>query len=129
MVGPFLSLRFPNELFEYLRLVYLTPEDLAGRSLEEVPFADPINMENELNVLASIEAACTGGLQSYSTTEEEDAKLINDPKMFNMLGKTQRMAIKHRRSEKRLLKKTAAAVRQQQLNLKSGKRSLYPPTE
>lgn len=86
-------------------------------------------MENELSVLASIEAACTEGLGLYSTTEEEDAKLINDPKLFNMFGKTQRMAIKHRRSEKRLLKKTAAAVRQQQLNLKSGKRSLYPPEE
>jgi hypothetical protein len=28
--------RYPNELFEYLRLVYLTEEDLAGRKLDEV---------------------------------------------------------------------------------------------
>ena len=121
--------RYPNELFEYLRLVYLTPEDLNGQNLEDVMFADPISMENELGVLASIESACMDALQNYFTTEEEDASMINDSSLFNMLPKTQRMAIKHRRSEKRLLKKTAAAVRQQALNLKSGRRPLRPEEE
>ena len=68
-------------------------------------------------------------LASYSTKEEDDARLINDGKLFNMFPKTQRMAIKHRRSEKRLLKKTAAAVKQQLLNLRSGKRKLRPEEE
>jgi hypothetical protein len=68
-------------------------------------------------------------LASYSTKEEDDARLINDSKLFNMFPKTQRMAIKHRRSEKRLLKKTAAAVKQQLLNLRSGKRKLRPEEE
>jgi histone-lysine N-methyltransferase SETD3 len=118
--------RYPNELFEYLRLIYLTPEDMGGRSMSEIDYADPISLQNELAALASIESACADALESYSTKEEEDARLINDGSLFNMLPKTQRMAIKHRRSEKRLLKKTAAAVKQQMLNLKSGKRKLRP---
>lgn len=122
-------LRYPNELFEYLRLVYLTPEDLNGQALEDIMYNDPISMQNELAVLASIETACVEALDNYSTTEEEDARLINDSTMFNMFPKTQRMAIKHRRSEKRLLKKTAAAVRQQSVNLKSGRRPLRPEEE
>jgi histone-lysine N-methyltransferase SETD3 len=91
-----------------------------------VEYADAISMENELAVLGSIEQASLDALKSYATTEEDDAKLINDQRMFNMLDKTKRMAIKHRRSEKRLLKKTAAAVRQQIINLKSGRRPLRP---
>lgn len=118
------SYRYPNELLEYLRLVYLMPEDMEGRSLDDIMYADAISMQNELAVLASIETACMDALENYSTSEEEDARLINDPSLFNMFPKTQRMAIKHRRSEKRLLKKTAAAVRQQLLNLKSGRRPL-----
>lgn len=120
---------YPNELFEYLRLVYLTPEDAAGRALGDIDYADPVSLQNELAVFASIEEACTDALEQYSTKEEDDARLINDTRMFNMLPKTQRMAVKHRRSEKRLLKKTAAAVRQQMLNLRSGKRKLRPEEE
>lgn len=116
-------------MFEYLRLVWLTPEDAEGRALEDIDFADPVSLQNELAVFASIEDACTDALDQYSTKEEDDARLINDTRMFNMLPKTQRMAIKHRRSEKRLLKKTAAAVRQQMLNLRSGKRKLRPDDE
>ena len=123
---PLYADRYPNELFEYLRLVYLTPDDAAGRQLENIDFADPVSLQNELAVFASIEEACSDAIAQYSTKEEDDARLINDTRMFNMLPKTQRMAIKHRRSEKRLLKKTAAAVRQQMLNLRSGKRKLRP---
>ncbi|TFJ81448.1 hypothetical protein NSK_007409 [Nannochloropsis salina CCMP1776] len=120
---------YPNELFEYLRLVYLTKEDMGGKALREMEFTDPISLENELAAMASIEGACEEALASYSTKEEDDARLINDSKLFNMFPKTQRMAIKHRRSEKRLLKKTAAAVKQQLLNLRSGKRKLRPEEE
>ncbi len=109
--------------------MYLTPEDAAGRALGEIDFADPVSLQNELAVFASIEEACVDAIEQYSTKEEDDARLINDTKMFNMLPKTQRMAVKHRRSEKRLLKKTAAAVRQQMLNLRSGKRKLRPEEE
>lgn len=181
LLSPLFS--YPNELFEYLRLVYLTPEDIQGKKLSDMDFTDPISLENELAAMASIESACEDvsgkeagrlrvsylifhgppyfyssipafplpvlmmtshlipppsyphspailkALASYSTKEEDDARLINDGKLFNMFPKTQRMAIKHRRSEKRLLKKTAAAVKQQLLNLKSGKRKLRPEEE
>lgn len=50
--------RYPNELFEYLRLVYLTKEDMGGRALREMEFTDPISLENELAAMASIEGAC-----------------------------------------------------------------------
>ncbi|EKU20304.1 ribulose- -bisphosphate carboxylase oxygenase small subunit n-methyltransferase i [Nannochloropsis gaditana CCMP526] len=102
---------------------------MGGRALREMEFTDPISLENELAAMASIEGACEEALASYSTKEEDDARLINDSKLFNMFPKTQRMAIKHRRSEKRLLKKTAAAVKQQLLNLRSGKRKLRPEEE
>ena len=75
---PLYADRYPNELFEYLRLVYVTPEDLKGKTLGDVDYADPVSLENELAVMASIESACVDAIASYSTKEEDDAKLIND---------------------------------------------------
>lgn len=121
---PLYADRYPNELFEFLRLVFLKEADLQGKSLEELSFADPLTMENELSVLQAIEDACNQAMDSYPTTEDEDTKVIADAKMFMSLTKTQRMAVKHCRSEKRLLKKTAAAVRQQSTALRSGTRPL-----
>ena len=45
--------------------------------------------------------------------------MIMDTRLFNTLPKTMRMAIKHRRAEKRLLKRTIAAVQQQLKNYKN----------
>lgn len=121
---PLYADRYPNELFEFLRLVFLKQSDLEGKTLEQLTFADPLTMENELSVLQAIEDACLQAIASYPTTEDEDSKVIGDTKLFMSLSKSQRMAIKHCRSEKRLLKKTAAAVRQQSTALKTGSRPL-----
>lgn len=42
--------------------------------------------------------------------EEQDSVIMNDPGMFRALSKTQRMAVKHRRQEKIILRRTIAAV-------------------
>lgn len=47
---------------------------------------------------------------SFHAQEEEDSAIMNDPGMFRTLSKTQRMAVKHRRQEKRILRRTIAAV-------------------
>jgi hypothetical protein len=121
---PLYADRYPNELFEYLRLVSVSPEELGSKQLQSLDYADPISKENELRVLTLIEEACKQALQRYPTTEEEDGKLVNDVRLFKTLSKRQRMAVKHRRSEKRLLKKTAAAVRQQTVAIQSGRRQI-----
>ena len=85
--------------------------------MEEIAFEDPISDENEMVVLRTIEAACKEALSQYPTSEEEDTALMNDASMFNLLPKNSRMAIKHRRNEKRILKNTIAAVQSQQERL------------
>lgn len=49
-------------------------------------------------------------LSFFHTQEEEDSVIMNDQGMFRTLSKTQRMAVKHRRQEKRILRRTIAAV-------------------
>ena len=53
---------------------------------------------------------CESYLQQYLTTIEQDIKLISDKKLFNVLTRQQRMAIKLRVSEKRILQSTMKAV-------------------
>lgn len=52
-------------------------------------------------------------LEKYPNSEEDDAALIKDKGMFRILSYNQRMAIRHRRNEKRLLKRTIAALENQ----------------
>jgi histone-lysine N-methyltransferase SETD3 len=63
--------------------------------------------------LSSIVDAVQFQLSKYPNTEEEDAALIQDKTLFRMLSYNQRMAIRHRRNEKRLLKRTIAALEKQ----------------
>jgi len=52
-------------------------------------------------------------LARYPQTEEEDAEIIKDKALFRLLSYNQRMAVRHRRNEKRLLKRTIAALEKQ----------------
>ena len=52
-------------------------------------------------------------LSRYPQTEEEDADIIKDKALFRLLTYNQRMAVRHRRNEKRLLKRTMAALEKQ----------------
>jgi len=105
--------RYPTEMLEYLRLMMMTPEDSRGRPLRDFDYTRTISAANEAAVLFSVVDAVTGQLERYPTTEEEDAAIIKDRGMFRLLSYNQRMAVRHRRNEKRLLKRTIAALEKQ----------------
>ena len=91
----------------------MTPEDTRGKPLKDFDYARTISMANEAAVLTSVIEAVSRQLEKYPNTEEEDAALIKDKAMFRLLSYNQRMAIRHRRNEKRLLKRTIAALENQ----------------
>ena len=105
--------RYPVELLEFLRLMQMTPEDTRGKPLDAFDYSRTISAANEAAVLNSVVQAVTRQLSKYPNTEEEDAALIKDKSMFRLLSYNQRMAIRHRRNEKRLLKRTIAALENQ----------------
>ena len=91
----------------------MTPEDTKGKPLKEFDYSRTISAANEAAVLNSVVVAVKRQLSKYPNTEEEDASLIKDKSMFRLLSYNQRMAIRHRRNEKRLLKRTIAALENQ----------------
>lgn len=105
--------RYPIEMLEYLRLMQMTQEDTRGKPLREFDFSRTISAANEAAVLTSIIQAIKRQLRKYPNTEEQDALLIQDKAMFKFFNYNQRMAIRHRRNEKRLLKRTIAALEKQ----------------
>jgi len=105
--------RYPVEMLEYLRLMQMTPEDTAGRPLSEFDYSRTISPANEAAVLTSVIDAVKRQLSKYPQTEEEDVALIKDKSLFRLLSYNQRMAVRHRRNEKRLLKRTIAALEKQ----------------
>lgn len=105
--------RYPVEMLEYLRLMQMTPEDTRGRPLSEFDYSRTISPANEAAVLTSVIDAVRRQLSKYPQTEEDDAALIKDKGMFRLLSYNQRMAVRHRRNEKRLLKRTIAALEKQ----------------
>jgi hypothetical protein len=91
----------------------MTPEDVRGKPLESFDYSRTISAANEASVLRSVISAVTRQLSKYPNPEEDDAALIKDKGMFRLLSYNQRMAIRHRRNEKRLLKRTIAALENQ----------------
>jgi hypothetical protein len=105
--------RYPVELLEFLRLMQMTPDDTRGKPVSEFDYSRTISLANEAAVLTSVIDAVQRQLSKYPNTEEEDATLIKEKGMFRLLSYNQRMAIRHRRNEKRLLKRTNAALENQ----------------
>ena len=105
--------RYPTEMLEFLRLMMMTPDDTLGKPLRDFDYTRTISAANEAAVLFSVVDAVKGQLKRYPTTEEEDADVIRDKGMFRLLSYNQRMAVRHRRNEKRLLKRTIAALEKQ----------------
>mmetsp|Transcript_14339 Transcript_14339/g.31382 ORF Transcript_14339/g.31382 Transcript_14339/m.31382 type:complete len:153 (+) Transcript_14339:285-743(+) len=103
-------------MLEYLRLMQMTPEDTRGKPLAAFDYTRTISAANEQAVLASIIEAVRNQLSLYPTTEEQDAALIQDKSLFQCFNYNQRMAVRHRRNEKRLLKRTVAALEKQLKN-------------
>lgn len=105
--------RYPTEMLEYLRLMQMTPEDTRGRPLSDFDYSRTISAANEAAVLTSVIEAVKRQLSRYPNTEEEDAAAIKDKALFRLLNYKQRMSVRHRRTEKRLLKRTIAALEKQ----------------
>jgi len=105
--------RYPIEMLEYLRLMQMTKEDTRGKALSEFDYSRTISAANEAAVLSSIIEAITLQLSKYPNPEEQDAMIIQDKGMFRLLNLNQRNAVRHRRNEKRLLKRTIAALQKQ----------------
>ena len=105
--------RYPVEMLEYLRLMQMTVEDTRGKPLADFDYSRTISSANEAAVLTSVVDAVQRQLSKYPQTEEEDAALIKDKSLFKLLSYNQRMAVRHRRNEKRLLKRTIAALERQ----------------
>mmetsp|Transcript_4302 Transcript_4302/g.5892 ORF Transcript_4302/g.5892 Transcript_4302/m.5892 type:complete len:583 (-) Transcript_4302:196-1944(-) len=105
--------RYPVEMLEYLRLMQMTPEDTRGQPLYAFDYTRTISAANEAAVLKSVVEAVKMQLDRYPNTEEDDANIIKDKGMFRLLSYNQRMAVRHRRNEKRLLKRTIAALQKQ----------------
>ena len=105
--------RYPVEMLEYLRLMQMTPDDTRGKPLAEFDYSRTISSANEAAVLSSVVDAVTRQLSKYPQTEDDDAAIIKDKSLFRLLSYNQRMAVRHRRNEKRLLKRTIAALEKQ----------------
>lgn len=105
--------RYPVEMLEYLRLMMMTPEDTRGKLLSDFDYSRTISSANEAAVLQSVVTAVQYQLSLFPGSEEEDAAIIKDKSLFRLLTYNQRMAIRHRRNEKRLLKRTLAALEKQ----------------
>ena len=105
--------RYPVEMLEYLRLMMMTEEDTRGKELADFDFSRTISPANEAAVLQSVIEAVNYQLGLYLQSEEDDANIIKDKGLFRLLTYNQRMAVRHRRNEKRLLKRTLAALEKQ----------------
>lgn len=105
--------RYPTEMLQYLRLMMMTEEDTRGKDLSEFDYSKTISAANEAAVLYSVIDAVKKQLNLYPNTEEDDALIIKDKGMFRLLSYKQRMAVRHRRNEKRLLKRTIASLEKQ----------------
>mmetsp|Transcript_17792 Transcript_17792/g.35916 ORF Transcript_17792/g.35916 Transcript_17792/m.35916 type:complete len:598 (+) Transcript_17792:191-1984(+) len=105
--------RYPVEMLEYLRLMMMTPEDTRGKPLSDFDYSRTISPANEAAVLQSVIEAVNYQFSLYPQSEEDDANIIKDKALFRLLSYNQRMAVRHRRNEKRLLKRTLVALEKQ----------------
>lgn len=95
--------RYPSELVDFLRLLLVEPEDLGMQPLDNIDFNEPISPSLERRVLTTMINICESYLQQYPTSVEDDDKLITNRSLFAALSRQQRMAVKLRASEKRIL--------------------------
>jgi histone-lysine N-methyltransferase SETD3 len=117
--------RYPNELLECLRLITIQESDLTREDGSRVPLrsvnlAKPLNDANEISVFEAIIEECRASLGRYPTTEDDDEVLMDDRPLFTSLSAKARNAIRLRRSEKRLLKKTISLAEKCLLSITSG---------
>eukprot|EP00596_Hydrurales_sp_CCMP1899_P010112 CAMPEP_0119051472 /NCGR_PEP_ID=MMETSP1177-20130426/73074_1 /TAXON_ID=2985 /ORGANISM="Ochromonas sp, Strain CCMP1899" /LENGTH=569 /DNA_ID=CAMNT_0007030679 /DNA_START=102 /DNA_END=1811 /DNA_ORIENTATION=- len=102
--------RYPSELVDFLRLLLVEPEDLGMQPLDTVDFNEPISPSLERRVLSTMISICESYLEQYPTRVEDDEALMMDRGLYGALTRQQRMAVKLRASEKRILELTIKAV-------------------
>jgi len=123
---PLYNDRYPNELLETLRLLTLRTEDVTRFGTGErvavasLRLTTPLNDAHEELVYEAIVEACNVALDRYPTTEEDDSALMADRSMFGMLPVNSRNAIRLRRTEKRLLKRTIASTERRLVEIQTG---------
>ena len=61
---------------------------------------------NERAALQVLREGCLAALERYPESEEADAQLMENARMFASLPRNARMAVKLRRNEKRILQRT-----------------------
>lgn len=105
---PLYTDRYPMELIEFLRFCVSNEKEL-----DTADFGEFINEENETSVAEALIDACQAALDGYPQTREDDEKLMSDRTMYRLLPQKNRWAIRQRRSEKRILERTIANIRQE----------------
>jgi hypothetical protein len=108
---PLYADRYPLELMQLLRFASLTEQDAAGYSdLEQIDVAQPVNRENEIAAKSALLQACKIALQAYPTSADEDDAALKDKSMAQLLSRKQRLSVRLRRGEKRILERTIAGL-------------------
>jgi histone-lysine N-methyltransferase SETD3 len=102
--------RYPSELVDFLRLLLVEPSDLGNQPLDRVDFNEPLSPSLERRVLETIVSVCETYMTRYPTTIDQDEAMMRDRGMYKALSRQNRMAIKLRASEKRILERTIKAV-------------------
>lgn len=108
---PLQQSRYPSELVDFLRLLLVEPEDIGTQPVERIDFNEPISPSLERKVLRTIINVCESYLQQYPTTLSDDENFMMDRSVFSTLTRQQRMAVKLRASEKRILNLTVEAIK------------------
>ena len=103
MAFPLLIDRYSSELVQFLRLCCAQPSDLP---LEGLKYNERISPQNERAALGALIAGCEQALAEYPESEAEDAAMMDNARLFAALTRNQRMAVKLRRNEKRILERT-----------------------
>ena len=76
-------------------------------------YNERVSASNERAALRIVLDGCNAALDGYPQTEEEDAKMMEDGRLFTALPRNARMAIKLRRNEKRILLRTIRVCEQE----------------
>eukprot|EP00871_Galdieria_phlegrea_P000740 jgi/Galph1/1667/GphlegSOOS_G337.1 len=99
-VFPLYADRYAVEMIEFLRFCCAEESEL------EADFGKIVSQRNEESARERLINYLVSQLNAYDTTIEEDEQLIRNRSMFQKLEKNQRMAIRQRLGEKRILRST-----------------------
>jgi hypothetical protein len=105
--------RYPIEMVEFARFLLLTPEELGPRRVGALEFGLPLSEAHEDLVLSTLIDVCTRRAASYPTTMQQDEMLLQDRAGLALLSRKQRMALKLRVSEKKILNRTVEQLKKE----------------